>query len=165
VNEFRSVDLARSHRDDLLCVETVFIVQEAHVQLVERLAKVRSHNHLGLPADLCCRACVYLITKYYGSSLIHHVYEARHQFRRTVHSHQTCMPKFDKLDDDDASSACGRSCGYAWWRTALETHMHVPPLGNITHVEGHQAVGWTVPSNIGLDMHQGPVLEEGAVAL
>jgi hypothetical protein len=35
VNELRSVDLARSHKDDLLCMETVFIVQEAHVQLVE----------------------------------------------------------------------------------------------------------------------------------
>jgi hypothetical protein len=35
VNELMTVDLARTRRDDLLCVETGFIVQEAHVQLGE----------------------------------------------------------------------------------------------------------------------------------
>jgi hypothetical protein len=45
-----------------------------------------------------------------------------------------------------------------------ERHMHVPRLACLS-VEGHQAVGWSVPSNIILDMHQVPVLEEGAVAL
>jgi hypothetical protein len=35
------VDLARSHRDDLLCVETVFIVQEAHVTVGRALRTTR----------------------------------------------------------------------------------------------------------------------------
>jgi hypothetical protein len=33
VGELTSVALTRAHRDDLLCIETVFIVQEARVQL------------------------------------------------------------------------------------------------------------------------------------
>jgi hypothetical protein len=42
-----------------------------------------------------------------------------------------------------------------------ERYMHVRRLD----VEGHQAVGWSVPSNNFLYMHQVPVLEEGTVAL
>jgi hypothetical protein len=39
VNELMDGDLSRSHSDDLLCVETVFIVREAHVQLAEHLVR------------------------------------------------------------------------------------------------------------------------------
>jgi hypothetical protein len=35
-----------------------------------------------------CRSCVYLIIMYYGSRLIQHVYEARHQLWRAGHSHR-----------------------------------------------------------------------------
>jgi hypothetical protein len=39
VNELMDDDLTRAHRDDLLCVETVFIVREARVQITKHLAK------------------------------------------------------------------------------------------------------------------------------
>jgi hypothetical protein len=39
-----------------------------------------------------------------------------------------------------------------------DRHIHVPTLGTCLDVEGHKAVGWSVPSNIILDMHLVPVL-------
>jgi hypothetical protein len=39
VNELMAVDLARSQKDDILCMETVFIAQEAHVLMSQRLGK------------------------------------------------------------------------------------------------------------------------------
>jgi hypothetical protein len=52
-------DLARSHRDDLVCVETVFIVQEAHVQMVQRLSNVIIGDltiSFVCANDVCCRS-------------------------------------------------------------------------------------------------------------
>jgi hypothetical protein len=58
VNELMTVDLARSHRDDLVCVETVFIVQEARVQMVERFATVISQSRGCLHRRLLSFQCV-----------------------------------------------------------------------------------------------------------
>jgi hypothetical protein len=44
-NELMAGDVTIYHRDNMLCAETVFIVQEAHVQLVEHFSNViSSHN-------------------------------------------------------------------------------------------------------------------------
>jgi hypothetical protein len=47
VTELEDVALTRSHRDDLLCMETGIIIQEAHVQLVEHLANVKEQESFG----------------------------------------------------------------------------------------------------------------------
>jgi hypothetical protein len=105
---------------------------------------------------------------YYGSSLIQHVYEARYQLWRAVHSHRARNGLLNATTtlDDEASSASGRS--ELWLCMVLaerEAHARTNAWKICLDVEGHQAVGRSVPSNIILDMHQVPVLEEGAVAL
>jgi hypothetical protein len=56
VNELMAVDLARSRRDDQLCVETVFIIQEAHVQL-----KSAGQCELTINLDISIVCCTHLL--------------------------------------------------------------------------------------------------------
>jgi hypothetical protein len=60
VTELMAADLARYHRDNLLCAETVFIIQEARVQMLE-LGECKSHYPawyilIVCSIDVCCRS-------------------------------------------------------------------------------------------------------------
>jgi hypothetical protein len=166
----RAVDLTRTHKHDQQGTSARFIGQEAHVQLVKCFANVVSHNR-GLPhRRLLSFLCV------------------SHNLLLWLEPHSTCISI-----SSPTLKGIALTPSEAWpiergAKTYLDRRNQVLVDGAVAmhdggqnergtctfqrlehgicvDVEGHQAVGWSVPSNNILDTHQVPGLEEDAVEL